>query len=165
MNFHLTKEHSDRVWSSATGLKKNLFYKLLEQFEKSYLEIQGSTMKSRLMEGRSYCINNEEELLFFTSFSIKSGLTYDALGLVCGMDGSHAKRTQLLGIEILKHALSTLSHMPVRSFDEVTDFKELFSDIEAIIIDATEQPIQRPSNKEVQKNYYSGKKKDTQQRP
>jgi hypothetical protein len=47
-----------------------------------------------------YCINNKEELLLFTLLSLKSGLTLDLLGLMCGMDGSNVKRNQLIGLEI-----------------------------------------------------------------
>ena len=42
-------------------------------------------------------LQSEEELLYFTLFSLKCGLTYDLLGLVCGMDGSNAKRNQEIG--------------------------------------------------------------------
>lgn len=51
------------------------------------------------------------------------------------------------------------------SFDAKVDayakeeFDNLFGGIEKLLIDATESPKQRPSNKEEQKNYYSGKKK------
>jgi hypothetical protein len=40
------------------------------------------------------------ELLLFTLLSLKSGLTLDLLGLMCGMDGSNVKRNQLIGLEI-----------------------------------------------------------------
>lgn len=160
MNFNLTREHADRAWSSTIGLKAEQFYKLLEQFEKSYFKIQGSSLKSRLInEKAKYCINSEEELLFFTLFSLKSGLTYDVLGVISGMDGSHAKRTQKLGLRILTHTLCSLSHMPMRKFDKTTDFNEYFSDIDVLIVDATEHEIQRPTDKDTQKEYYSGKKK------
>jgi hypothetical protein len=42
----------------------------------------------------------------------------------------------------------------------VKDFEDFFADEEQLIIDATEQAIQRPSDKEQQKACYSGKKKD-----
>ena len=45
-----------------------------------------------------------------TLFSLKSGLRYDVLGLVCGMDKSTAKRNQDVGLEILG---KTLTHWTV----------------------------------------------------
>jgi hypothetical protein len=41
------------------------------------------------------------------------------------------------------------------------EFDNLFGGIEKLLIDATEISKQRPSNKEEQKNYYSGKKSHT----
>ena len=53
-----------------------------------------------------YCIKNEENLLLFTLFSLKSGLTYDVLGFVCGMNDSNAKRNQTVGLDIRKQKLN-----------------------------------------------------------
>lgn len=98
--------------------------------------------------------------MLYTLFSFKSGLTYDLLGLVCGMDKSNAKRNQAVGLEILGKTLTTMDCMPKRNFLNVKDFEDFFTDEKQLIIDATEQPIQRPSDKEQQKVCYSGKKKD-----
>jgi hypothetical protein len=62
----------------------------------------------------------------FTLFSLKSGLTYDVLGIVCGMNGSNAKRNPNIGLEILKKTLDQLGHMPKRQLLTVNDFEELF---------------------------------------
>jgi len=50
--------------------------------------------------------------------------------------------------------------MPKGNFLNVKDFEDFFADEKQLIIDATEQAIQRPSDKEQQKECYSGKKKD-----
>lgn len=49
---------------------------------------------------------------------------------------------------------------PARSFDTVVEFEDYFRKYDTLIIDATEQPIQRPGDEHEQKNNYSGKKKD-----
>jgi hypothetical protein len=49
--------------------------------------------------------------------------------------------------------------MPKRNFLNVKDFEDFFADEKQLIIDATEQAIQCPSDKEQQKECYSGKKK------
>jgi hypothetical protein len=163
MNFNLTNKNTTRQWRALIALDAKQFDILLEVFKQSYLTLQGSTLKSRLMNDKAtYCINNERELLLFTLTSLKQSLTYDALGVMAGMDGSHAKKTQRLGLRILTHALCALKHMPARDIDNLDDFKAYFSDIEELIIDVTEQDIQRPSDKEIQKEFYSGKKKLTQ---
>ena len=104
---------TERQWRCATGFNQERFDKLLPYFEQCYLETYGSHLNSRQVEsGLNYCIQNEEELLFFTLFSLKSGLTYDLLGLVCGMDASNAKRNQQLGLDILEKTLNSLGHLP-----------------------------------------------------
>ena len=107
-------------------------------------------------------VKTYEDLLFFTLFSLKSGLTYDLLGLVTGMDASNAKRNQQIGISLLKEALSSGGYAPKREFKDVEEFKEFFKDSDSIIIDGTEQRMQRPKDTEKQKDSYSGKKKRIQ---
>jgi hypothetical protein len=51
-------------------------------------------------------LTSEEELLFFTLFSLKAGFTYDLSGFVSGMDAANAKRNQQLGLDVLQHTLS-----------------------------------------------------------
>ena len=70
-----------------------------------------------------YCINNEEELLLYTLFSLKSGLTYDLLGFVTGIDASNAQRNQKTGVEILKKTLASKGKLPKRNFVNVKDFE------------------------------------------
>ena len=75
------------------------------------------------------------------------------------MDASNAKRNQKIGLNILESTLKVLGHLPKRHFITVDEFKAYFSAHKHLIIDATEQNIQRPSHPEQQKQYYSGKKK------
>ena len=91
-------------------------------------------------------------------FSLKSGLTYDLLGLVCGMAASNAKRNQKTGVKVLQRIFQELGYAPKRNFMNINEFLEHFADTEELIIDATEQTIQRPSDKKNQQQYYSGKK-------
>jgi hypothetical protein len=161
MKFGLEDLRTERQSRAAIGMDKGRFVKLLLGFKSSYLETYGTSLKERQVDnGIGYCINSEEELLLYTLFSLKSGLTYDILGLVCGMDKSNAKRNQDVGLEIVGKTLAATSCMPRRNFVNIKDFEDFFADEEQLIIDATEQPIQRPSDEEQQKACYSGKKKD-----
>ena len=49
--------------------------------------------------------------------------------------------------------------MPKRSFSSEEELKEFLTDQTTLLIDATEQRIQRPDNEQDQKADYSGKKK------
>lgn len=161
MKISVSNLGTDRQWRATTGLDKSRFYTLLEHFKKSYIDIYKYTLRDRLVNNKvEYCIQSEEELLLFTLFSLKSGLTYDVLGFVSGMDCSNAYKNQKLGLEILAITLRGLGHEPRRKFMNKEDFCEYFSSmgIDTLVMDATEQRIQRPSDNKARKEYYSGKK-------
>ena len=152
--------HTDRHWRSATGLDQKRFDKLLALLPAAYLQIYGKSIQER---HRDYphepTLNTYEDLLLFTLFSLKSGLSFDLLGFTTGMDGSTAKRNQDIGLEVLKTALSQSSHLPKTHFDNAESFKAYFADKGPVLIDATEQRTQRPTDKDYQQGMYSGKKK------
>jgi hypothetical protein len=75
------------------------------------------------------------------------------------MDGATAKRNQQTGITILQSLLFDTNFAPRRSFATLAEFEAYFRDHDTLIIDATEQPIQRPGDQDEQKLNYSGKKK------
>lgn len=160
MNISTTSLTTGRKWRSATGYDENRFRKLLSSFEIAYYEKFGKTLLERKADGpKESVIKSAEELLLFTLFSLKSGLTYDLLGFVTGMDASNAKRNQDLGINILKSMLYARGFAPARSFNNVAEFEQHFREYDTLIIDGEEQPIQRPSEEDSQKDNYSGKKK------
>jgi len=94
-------------------------------------------------------------------YSIKSGLTYDLLGLSFEMDRASLFRHQTFGLRILERTLQRLGHMPKRFCESLEDFKAHMAQEDQLILDASEQRRQRPQNQEDQKEDYSGKKKDT----
>lgn len=155
---------SDRKWRSTLGLDEKRFYKLLTVFENSYLELFGKSMEERQASNPSpnLVITSYESLLFFTLFSLKSGLTYDLLGVVTGMEGSSAQRNQHLGLKILRNGLSKSGVLPKRNFSSLKAFKAYFEKEGELILDGVEQRSERPSDYEEQKERYSGKKKDIQ---
>ena len=160
MKFTTSDLKQDRQWRAAIGMSKEQFYILLPTFKKAYFETYQEELAKRKVDVNiDYCIKNEEELLLFTLFSFKSGLTYDVLGIVCGMNGSNAKRNQKIGLEILAKTLTELEVMPKRKLLTVQDFEDFFKEEKELIFDVTEQRIQRPSDKQQQKDTYSGKKK------
>lgn len=89
----------------------------------------------------------------------KSYSTYDELGSRFSMSKSAAFDNVNRHFPRVQKALSRLGVLPCRTFHNVEEFKEIFADIEAIIIDVTERQCQRPQNPDQQKEVYSGKKK------
>lgn len=95
MNISTTSLTTERRWRSATGYNENQFRKLLSNFEDSYFQKFGKTLFERKADSpKESVIKSAEDLLLFTLFSLKSGLTYDLLGFVAGMDASNAKRNR-----------------------------------------------------------------------
>lgn len=160
MKISINELKTDRQWRSATGYDKARFDKLFPIFETIYQKMYHGAMEEiKAKSPMESVIKNCEELLFFTLFSLKAGLTYDVLGLVTGMNGSTAKRNQALGLKILKEVFQTEGCAPKREFRSLSEFQKHFETDEILIIDGTEQKIQRPQDSEDQRNSYSGKKK------
>ena len=148
-----------RQWCAATGLTLVQFEKLLPKFTQSYLELYGQPVAQRQADLEiTPSLQSETELLFFTLFSLKAGLTYDVLGFVSGMDASNAKRNQQLGLAVLEHTLGAAHCLPRRAFQDAADFATYLQNEGTIIFDGLEQRLQRPHKDEVQREFFSGKK-------
>jgi len=166
MKLQISDLTTERQWRAAIGYDQAKFAKLLALFTASYLELHGKSVAERQAEIQvTPSLQSEEELLFFTLFSLKAGLTYDVLGFVSGMDASNAKRNQALGVRVLEHALRTAACLPQRSFQDAAEFAAYLQQEETLIFDGVEQRIQRPNENALQKDYYSGKKSATRPKP
>ena len=149
-----------RMWSATVGLSQEKFYRLLPLFSAAYGAEFGRPLEDRVADSlKEATFATPEALLVFTLFSLKSGLTYDALGFVYQMDGSNAKRNQEVGLRVLLRTLAEANLLPIRAFSTPEEFYEYFKKESVLIVDGTEQRIQRPGDKEEQKAWYSGKKK------
>jgi hypothetical protein len=159
MKLQIADLKTERRWRAATGFDQARFEKLLVLFTGGYLSLYGHPVAARQAELEvTPSLTSEAELLLFTLFSLKSGLTYDLLGLVCGMDGANAKRNQGLGLRVLEHTLAAADCLPRREFRDAADFAAYLKDEETLIFDGTEQRTQRPNDDAAQKENYSGKK-------
>lgn len=138
------------------------FLILLPLFESAYVSVHGRRIEYRVADSpEELRFVSCKSLLFFTLFTLKSGLTYDILGFVFKLDVSNAKRNQVLGLEVLKRALSDGGLLPKREFASPEEFWEYFNGHKTVILDGTEQRMQRPGDYETQKAFYSGKKNPT----
>ncbi len=166
MKLKISDLKTERQWRAATGFDQARFEKLLVWFTAGYLDMYGKTVAERQADIEvTPSLTSEEELLLFTLFSLKAGLTYDLLGLVCGMDASNAKRNQELGLHVLEQSLATAGCLPKREFKDAAEFAEYLKNEKTLIFDGTEQRTQRPSDDEAQKENYSGKKRAIPPKP
>ena len=162
MKLKIADLKTERQWRAATGVNAARFEQLLGVFSRSYHDRYGQSVAQRQAEiGVTASLRSEEELLLFTLFSLKAGLTYDLLGVVCGLDAANAKRNQALGLGVLEQALASAGCLPNRAFKDAAEFAEYLQNESMLIFDGMEQRTQRPQDNATQKDYYSGKKKAT----
>jgi hypothetical protein len=152
----------DREWRAITGLDKERFMKLSTYFDQAFRMIRGGDIQqthSPSSNPDKYVFKTNSDLLFFILVSLKSGITYDFLAFFYQTSQSNAKRNHTLGLKVLNLALDQADCLPLRSFDTVEEFHQYFEVGTVLTIDATEQLIQRPEDREGQRETYSGKKK------
>ena len=150
MKLQLSDLKTERQWRAATGYDQVRFEKLLVQFTASYRGLYGCPVATRQAGlGITPSLSSESELLYFTLFSLKSGLTYDLLGLVCGMDTANAKRNQTLGLEVLEHTLREANCLPKREFKDAEEFSNYLKNEKVLIFDGTEQSKRVPLRADV----------------
>jgi len=125
-----------RQWRSAVGCDAYQFEQLVSVFAQAYETLHGMQLSDRMaINPVGTSIKSETDLLFFTLFSCKSGLTYDVLGLVCGMDAATAKRRQEEGLAVLREALQLADCLPARDFQSPAELQRYFSKRRAILLE------------------------------
>lgn len=158
----IPKPKNDREWRATIGLDKKRFIQLLSIFESAYISVFEKTIEERITDcPGDFKFRTYRDLLFFTLFSLKSGLGYDILGFLFEMDFSNAKRNQTAGLKVLSKALEDSGHLPEREFASPEAFHAHFERHKKLILDGTEQRTTRPRDRDLQKSMYSGKKKRT----
>ena len=69
---------TERQWRAASGADQARFEKLLAVFTASYSDLFGHSVAQRQAAVEvTPSLQSEQELLFFTLFSLKAGLTYE----------------------------------------------------------------------------------------
>jgi hypothetical protein len=130
-----------------TGLEVEEFIKISKVLIKPIYE------KERLKRvkdntGRTSNIKTLEDKLICLFIYYRCYITHEFLGYLFNLHNSNICRL----FKILEPIVAKKIHIE----KDKTLTKEV---VELLTIDATEQPIQRPKNRDIQKKYYSGKKK------
>jgi hypothetical protein len=151
-----------RQWKAATGVSEKQFGHLSQLFGLAYEDLFGESLQERRANStQEATFDTYADLLFFGLYSIKSGLTYDLIGLSFGLSPSNAHANQATALTVLQAALKRGGWMPKREYASDEEFIEDWREESAIMVDATEHRRQRPGNQQDQKDAYSGKKKPT----
>lgn len=153
------KIKSGRQWKSSTGLSEKHFGQLSVLFGQTYEFYEGVGIEEASIRlGTELLLPTYSDCLFFVLFQLKNGLCYDNLGLLIDTDGTNAQRNFEKNLLLLERTLERKGCLPKRNFKTVAEFKDYLQNEKEIILDASEQPTQRPKNYEKQKEHYSGKK-------
>ena len=147
--FQQTLEQSDERFLRDVGISKATFQQLLDKVA-TYLAVQRekNPMKKR---GLKSMIGLADQLLLTLTY-LRHYPTFAKLGKEFSISESYANKIYHRMLDILVRVL------PMNSKKEL-----LRSDLDSVVIDVTEQPIERP--KQQQRQYYSGKKMSYSQSP
>jgi len=146
MRYEKIKDMKDVEFKRLVGVKRHTFLNMLEVVQEAY------DAEHKTKRGRKATLTVADMILLMLSY-LRSYATFFETGVNFGVSESTAHRTTVWVENILitcgKFALPSKRVLITET-----------SKVEVILVDVTEQEIERP--KKGQKQYYSGKKNDTQ---
>ena len=165
LNFERVKSNPD-VFQAMTSLTLEEFGVLCTAFGKAWEEYFGVEKKSDPSgPGKRPELRTLEDNLFFILFYLKCYPLQIIIGFLFGMAQSTANEWIHKLTAVLRIALNNLEALPERNPGAVPAYiqNKHSGDVDGkqqhLVIDGTERRIERPSDTETQKFYYSGKKK------
>ncbi len=164
LNYERLKNRA-RLLRAFTGLNPKAFHHLLRAFARAYeawLDEQerqrAQPRQRRRGGGRIGQLPHLADKLLFILFYFRQYPTQEALGFFFGLSQSQANYWIQTLTPLLNSALGYEAQLPAREPSKAEQVLAACDDLR-FIIDGTERPIQRPKDRERQKQYYSGKKK------
>jgi DDE superfamily endonuclease/Helix-turn-helix of DDE superfamily endonuclease len=152
----------DRLMRAMTGLNRKAFEELLPSFTAAYERSLFNPFAERQRApggGRKATLKTMTEKLLFILVYCKCYPTFDLLSVLFNFDRSCAHDWVHRLLPILETALGHKQVLPVRKLSSIEEFLERFAEVQAVMVDGTERPLQRPQDAQRQKEHYSGKKK------
>jgi hypothetical protein len=147
--------HTDKQYKAACGLSVLEFESLFLIFDKLYF----AKMTNPYLKDKQPVLSDKREALFFILHYYKSYPTLENMGLYFGFSlytvSQYIERLK----PALKIALSQKEDLKAVIFKDQAAFDKVFENVDEIYIDVTEIPVERPQDKLMQANKYSGKKK------
>ena len=154
----------DRLLRALTGLNLKALEALKPAFAQALAEApvprRSKAPRERAVGGgRKPRLATVEDKLIYILFYFKCYPTFDLAGLLFDLDRSQANRWMHRLQPVLEAALGKQLALPKRKLHSMAEFVAAFPEVERVILDATERPVQRSQDKDKQKAHYSGKKK------
>jgi hypothetical protein len=152
-----------KQFHALTGNTLEEFDALLPAFRNSFLlHMQIYTLEGKKRQKRSYVVycncplpTMEDKLLFILMY-LRKATTQDIFGEVFGMPQPVANKWVHVLHPCLQKALTVLGVIPARTAEEL---KLQITEQQVYFQDGTERAIPRPRKQEIQRFYYSGKRK------
>ena len=154
---------TERQVRAVIGMSPKQFFILLPVFEKFLNAKKEDDKKNKLKpdNGKEGQLKTSSDKLLFMLCYLKCYPSFDVIGFMFDMSGSSANIWFSKLLPILIQTFDALSVLPKTKFESVEQLRDAFKNYNTLIIDATERVIQRPQDKDLQKEHYSGKKSST----
>lgn len=161
MNFN-SLAHRPKHFHNFTGFKVAEFIKLAETVKADWQEIRRLSFKQERIRkigggSKPKLPKLEDRLLVYCVYA-KLYLPYVLLEYLFGVDESTICRTVKEMTKLLKQKI--IVRRGGKRISSLEELKEVFPDLDEVLIDATEQRINRPAKKRLRQKHHSGKKKD-----
>jgi DDE superfamily endonuclease/Helix-turn-helix of DDE superfamily endonuclease len=131
-----------KVFQKLSGLDVKEFEIIAQKLEPTWKELQ----ESKKLDGRPSKLDGLRDTLLATLIYSRTYVTYEFLGFLFGLDVSNIWR-----------AIKKIEPMVIKVVAIKKDRTLTSDELMNLIVDVTEQPINRPKNR--QRKFYSGKKK------
>jgi hypothetical protein len=165
LRYYSLRRHS-RAFKDMTGITVPEFEELFERFEPAWVaaeekRLQRPGRQRAIGAGREYRLDNEDQLLMVLVW-LRLYPTTATLGYLFGVSQPTASRNTQRVLQVLKEISKDEFEWPdpPKKYEGRTlsglqqDYPDAFA-----IIDATEQPVERPQDREQERLYYSGKRR------
>ncbi len=152
--------NQDRLLRALSGVNRKAFAQLLDAFSPLYEQTRSSQPRQRAIGGgRKARLLSTQQKLFFILFYFKCYPTFDLAGIIFDLHRSQAHERMHRLQPILSASLGKKMARQERQLTSIEEFVARFANVERVMIDGTQRPIQRPQDPQQQKRNYSGKKR------
>lgn len=166
MNYQ-TLQKNRRQFKSISGLSHEDFLSLHKEFVVAYSALRSEETIAKRVRKRKpsnrvdAVLQTTHDVLLFVLSYLKNNPTQEAHAAAWGMYQGQAHPHLQYGLKALRRTLMHNDMLPARTRLDLAERLEALpiEQRKKMRLDATERPIERPSNPQEQKEMYSGKKK------
>lgn len=154
-------KNNQKQFLAVTGLKLEVFEQLLPFFDStwddyiSHFTVVGTERRRPKKDRKDGVFPDSATMLLFILSYLKNNPLQETHASAFGMSQPQANNWIHLLKRMLREALYKADCLPCR---DVESLNKMLQEGQGIMIDASERPIPRPGDKDVQQEFYSGKK-------